>query len=120
MRTPIFMEEDNIDEEFCLSIYENSYDFYIVVLESFVKGGTNNLNELKQYFSEKNSEEYRIVVHGLKSSAASIGAVELSSVATDMDELYKSGDIEGMYSRHAELVKILTVTIDLIKVRLAQ
>lgn len=118
METPIFYEEDNIDEEACLKIYDNSYDFYIAVLNTFVRGSRKDLKDLERYMMTCDKESYRVVVHGLKSSAASVGAKQLEETAVYSDQLCKRGNWNDVADIHEELVAQLIDTIELIEKRL--
>lgn len=54
---------------------------YEEILQAYYESGEKRLAELASLFDEKNYKNYVIAVHGLKSSSASIGAMELSECA---------------------------------------
>ena len=118
MGKPIFEEKDNIAELECLKIYDDSYDFYESVLLSFVREGGNDRDALIRFKSDASREEYRTVVHGLKSSAGSIGAKDLQKLASDIDGYCKAGDWEKVSDKHEELIGLLSEKIELVKRRM--
>lgn len=118
MNTPIFDVEDNFDEEYCLSIYENSYDFYLAVLEVFIKSTERELEELIINMEEDKRYDYWVLVHGIKSSSESVGARELHKLAVEMDLMYKAGDWNSIVEKHKELICVISNTLYIIKKRL--
>ena len=65
-------------------------DFYLDILASFVE--ENQLDALESLYLENNWAKYRIKAHTLKSSAAYIGAEELSAWAKQIELAAKEGD----------------------------
>jgi len=118
MNKPIFDESDNFDEKYCLSIYDNSYDFYVAVLETFARSTERELEELIQSMEEDRRHDYWILVHGLKSSSESVGAKDLHQLVLKMDLMYKAGDWNSIVSNHEELIRVLSNTIYIIRKRL--
>lgn len=118
MKNRIFLETDNIDELGCLGIYDNSYEFYIEVLKTFIKGSKKDMEDLAKYIKEDARDNYRTVVHGIKSSAASVGAVILADMAERIDTEYKKGNWNFVEENHDKLFKLLGDTINLITDRL--
>lgn len=118
MRNPIFDENDGIDEQECLTIYDNSYDFYAAVLKAFVKEGKKIIDGMEQSYRQNSPEDYRILVHGLKSSAASVGCRKLSKLASESNELCKAGDWEGAKKMHEQVSEGLRNLTELIENRL--
>ena len=77
-------------------------DFYLDVLEAFVE--ENLLNELKGLYLENNWAKYRVKVHTLKSSAAYIGAEDLSAKAKRMELAARDGDDDYINRMHYPLM----------------
>lgn len=69
----IFMPEDNVKEAECIEAYDNSIDFYLLVLKSFIKDSEKIMSNMQTFYDESDMEKYRITVHGLKSLSASVG-----------------------------------------------
>lgn len=118
MRIPIFDVDDNIDEKTCLGLYDNSYDFYGAVLKSFTTQGRKELKELREFMRTGDKENYRILVHGLKSAAGSVGALNLQNLASMMDKAYKRGEWDIVEANHLKLLDDYEKLIALIDNRL--
>jgi len=118
MRNPIFDENDHINEAGCLAVYDNNYDFYASVLEVFVSSSKRELEELERYRKDGDKEAYRTIVHGLKSSAASVGADELAAFATKWDDMWKTGNRAVISLYHEELIEMYSDTAGMISDRL--
>ena len=77
-------------------------DFYLDILASFVE--ENQLDALKSLYLENNWAKYRIKAHTLKSSAAYIGAEELSAWAKQIELAAKGGDEEFIHRNHYHFI----------------
>ena len=77
-------------------------DFYLDILASFVE--ENQLDALKAMYLENNWPKYRIKAHTLKSSAAYIGAEELSAWAKQIELAAKDGDEEFIHRNHYHFI----------------
>lgn len=67
---------------------------YQIVLETFYEVIGENANEIEEYYQRGDWENYTIRVHGLKSSAKTIGAVGLSDDAALLEKAGHDGDLE--------------------------
>ncbi len=109
----LFNESDGFDEDQCLGMYDHSYDFYKLVLESFHKDVLRTIEGMKISFAAKDVENYRILVHGLKGAGGSAGAKHLVELATESNALIRKGKWEEACKYHeplmAELARISTV-----------
>ncbi|MCR5686668.1 MAG: Hpt domain-containing protein [Lachnospiraceae bacterium] len=120
MEERLFKETDGIDESSCLLIYEGSYDFYIQVLETFRKEIGKTMPMMELSLGEKNWEDYRILVHGLKGSGGSAGATFLVELATQSNQLIRQGKTEMAEKLHAPIMKELERLYELIGLRLSE
>ncbi len=116
----LFKENDGIDEEGCLPVYDNSYDFYTMVLKTFAKEIEKTVVGMEETFAEGDIENYRILVHGLKGSGGSAGARHLVEMATDSNALIKEGKWDEAKTYHEEIINELKRLIELIPHRLEQ
>ena len=71
-----------------------SMDNYLETLEVFYEDGINKIRELTESLDAGNINFYTIQVHALKSASASIGAMELSNAAKDLEMAGKQKDTE--------------------------
>ncbi len=93
----------------------NSAELYQNILNVFINEGRKKLPLIKKMYKEEKWEDYIVAVHGLKSSAASIGAMELSAHAKEMEFAGKEGNIglihektDSLLSEYLALLQMLT------------
>lgn len=118
MSDRLFNENDGIDEDNCLQMYDNSYDFYKLVLGTFTKEIAKTVVSLKETFAAKDKENYRILVHGLKGSGASAGAGHLVEMATESNALLKEDKWEEAERFHEPIIAELERLLKLIPERI--
>lgn len=70
----------------------DSREFYIDTLKGFVE--SDRRDQLKKAFDKRDWESFRICVHGLKSSALTVGAMVISEHAKALEFAAKEGDYE--------------------------
>ncbi len=115
----LFNDTDGFDEDSCLAMYDNSYEFYKLVLESFKKDVERTLQGMKDTFASNDQENYRILVHGLKGAGGSAGATHLVELATESNNLMKEGKWEEAYAYHDRIIGELERINKLIPERIA-
>lgn len=98
------IETNLLDQQLGLSFCAGSKEFYHEILKAFVQ--SNFQNTLQNYYSEEDWKNYRIIVHGIKSSAKSIGATPLSELAKDMEFALKERNDTGFIrSQHPVILQ---------------
>jgi CheY-like chemotaxis protein len=65
------------------------------LVKSFVDDGTRLLDEASQALQQKNAQDLRRAAHTLKSNGATFGAMMLSTVAKQLEQLAREGQFEG-------------------------
>ena len=120
MGNRLFKDNDGIDEDACLKMYDGSYDFYRTVLEALCKEIGQTFVKMQEAFDAKDMENYRISVHGLKGSGASCGAGYLVSLATESNALLKEGKWEEAQKFHQPILDELQRLMTLIPERLEE
>ncbi len=88
----LFME--GVDVRAALSLHRCSPEEYMNLVEVFYMEGLEKRAQMKEYFENKDWKNYSILVHGLKSSAANLGATMLCEQAKAHE--YASKDIENV------------------------
>ena len=116
----LFLPEDKVTAKECIAAFDNSIDFYLLVLNSFVKESAKIIEHMNVYKKANDMEQYRITVHGLKSSAASVGFTGLSEHAKESEQCCKALDWNGAVARHDALLKELKEAIALINTRISE
>lgn len=76
-----------------LSRCQNNWEQYLEILKAVQKYGPSQMKELERCVKEKDYERYVIEVHGLKSNAINIGALELYQKAAELEKAGKEGRI---------------------------
>jgi len=71
------------------------------LVKSFIDDGTKLLNEASQALQQKNAQDLRRAAHTLKSNGTTFGAMMLSAVAKQLEQLGREGQFEGA----AELIE---------------
>ncbi len=89
----------------------NDIDFYAEMLEEFIRNADERITKLRQYGGNHNVNNYRIIVHALKSSAKSIGCETLSDHAKALEEAAKRQDTDYIRKTHEPLMEELRDTV---------
>ncbi len=79
-------------------------NIYRTVINEYVKD--DRCEELEKFYLEEDWQNYRIRVHGIKSTSYTIGATELADKAKDMEMAAKELDAEYIKQHHDELMHL--------------
>ena len=90
-----------------------SKEVYRELLSTFLE--SDAMSEAQQYFDARDIENYRITVHGLKSSARYVGADKLSDKAKELEDLSKQGNWEKILEEHPVIIPMYRTVADSIK-----
>lgn len=77
---------------------------YLEILAGCYEESASFGGKLETLYHEENWQEYTIAVHALKSTMMSIGAVQLSGQAKELELAGKAGDIARIHDRQASLM----------------
>lgn len=78
---------------------------YIEILKSHRDGGQENMNQIQGLFEAEDWKNYTIVVHGIKSSMMSIGAVHLSEMAKALELAGKGENFDYIRAEHEAMME---------------
>ena len=99
---------DEFDWEAAMRILQDE-SMLVETLQDFVEYLPQTRDELNLYMDSIDAKEsldnYRICVHGLKSSAATVGAILLSKLARLLEEAAANGNMERIYTLHPILME---------------
>lgn len=95
-------------------------DSFDLILDTFLKETQIKINEITENISHNDLSATEILVHSLKSSSATLGALSLSKCARTLESCIKDQDSESALSVSAELEPIFTKTHDAINQHQAQ
>lgn len=85
-------------------LYCNGQEQYIQVLQGYCEECEDSGLLAEQLFEKKDWKNYTIAVHGMKSAMHSIGAMELSELAKQLEYAGKEGRIDYITEHHFELM----------------
>lgn len=89
---------EGMDIQTGLSYCMNDEDFYVEMLGEYLK--SDKMSKLERFFSDEDWDNYRTLVHALKSTSLTIGAVHLSGEAKALEMAAKDGDADYIRSHH--------------------
>lgn len=78
--------------------YCDSEDFYEEMLSSYRKSG--KYQEIADAYEKQDWDQYRVLVHALKSTSLAIGAIEMSERAKELEKAAKEGDVAFIREHH--------------------
>lgn len=84
-------------------IYCVDEEFYEEILREYMKA--DKADVLEQYFAERDWDKYKTIIHGLKSTSLTIGAISLSEEAKALEMAAKTGDEDYMMSHHQAVME---------------
>ena len=88
-------------------------DFYRNVMDLFAQNDQSG--DLEKLLSEDNWELYRNIVHAIKGTALTIGAIKLSDKAKDLNQALKDSDTDFVKNNHSAFIDDYREVIKLIK-----
>lgn len=90
-------------------------DFYKEVLYIFADSSDDKIRRLKQYMTDRDYDNYTILVHAVKGGAANIGAVKLSEMARSLEMAGRDKDIEYIESHNDEMLDVYRGMVNVLK-----
>jgi len=86
-------------------LYCGNQENYLEILSSQRDSGKDIIEQAQSLYEKADWKNYIIVVHGIKSSMMSIGAVKLSEMAKALEFAGKSEDFDFIRREHASMIK---------------
>lgn len=86
-------------------LYCGNDEIYHKILKDYALRGKHNWVRIEELFAKQDWDNYRIEVHGIKSSMKAIGAMELSEEAKALEAAGKEGDILYILSHHEKMMQ---------------
>lgn len=102
------LETGGIDTAVGLKYCMNDVDFYLEMLNDFSSNSGDRQHNLNNCYNDRDWEKYRIYVHSLKSASKTIGAVNLSDKAKELEDAAKNGDEKLLLDNHDELISMMS------------
>lgn len=101
----LYLEKGGINTKSGLTYCQNDESFYLELLDGFAQDAPQKEKSLNRFRGQGDFDNYRIVVHALKSAAKTIGADELSQMAKKSEDAAKNHDAAYIEAHHDELLK---------------
>ena len=93
---------DMLDVQTGLAYNMGEESFYIEILKEYMQ--EDKTKGLKDFYDSKDWKNYRILVHALKSTSLTIGAVRLSEDAKALEKAAKEENIDYIREHHESLM----------------
>lgn len=87
-------------------------DNYVNTLAIYYQDVVNKRKELEECIDQENSSLFSTYIHALKSASASIGAIELSELARDLENASKKGDMDYIKTYINEFFHSLEIVVE--------
>ena len=104
---------DGLDVQTGVGYCMHENDFYLEMLSEYLK--EDRAAKMACFFEKEDWKEYKTVVHSLKSTSLTIGAVHLSEAAKTLEIAAKEGDISYIRAHHDEVKQEYLLLIDQMK-----
>lgn len=93
-----------IDAGTGLKYCSGSEEFYLEMIQMYCSQYREKRDDIDLLYNGQNWDDYTIKVHALKSTSRTIGAIELSELAEDLEHAGKRKDTSFITGHHAELL----------------
>ena len=101
-----------INTKSALAYCKNDMNFYQELLHKFVVDADKKKSEIDHYLKREDYDNYRIVIHALKSTAKMIGADALSELAQELEAAVQNKDIGYVREYHEEMLLEYSRVVD--------
>ncbi|MCR5575904.1 MAG: response regulator [Oscillospiraceae bacterium] len=105
------LERGGIDTKSGLNYCMNDEGFYMSLLMQFESEYSEKRSRIENCFAENDLLNYKILVHGLKSTSKMIGCTELSENARQLETAAREGRTEYITSHHAGIMEMYEKTV---------
>ena len=78
-------------------------DLYEDMLRDYIEG--NHVESLETFFAEENWADYRVTIHGVKSTTLMIGGEALSAKAKELELAAAEGNGDFVKENHAKVLE---------------
>lgn len=95
----------DMDTEMALAYCAGSVEFYLEMLKSYADSGKTEL--LQNYYAAKDYENYRIVIHSVKSTSRTLGFTVMGDMAERLEYAIKEENFTYVTENHLAALKYL-------------
>ncbi len=111
-KADVDFEIEGVNTEIGLDNCGNEFEDYIEILGIFYRFGLDKIGKISYLYEEKNFKDYIIEVHSLKSSAANIGALEVSALARELEMAGKAENYEFIDDHAYSLIEMYSELLE--------
>ena len=104
------LRQMGFDVDAAMGYVMEDVDFYEELLKTFAENEPGNGKEIRTHYENKNWDDYKTLVHALKSSARTIGANHLSDLALEQENASKAKNessieagVEGLLTEYRKI-----------------
>lgn len=105
----------DIDTAHGLEFSMDDKEMYQDMVQMFIEQKDENVTSIKDFFEKQDLENYKIRVHGLKSNARLVGAMQLGDLAEKCEHAARDGDTTFIQANTDELFALYEQTLDALK-----
>lgn len=109
------MAEIKIDTARGMEFSMDDKEMYQDMVNMFVEQKADNVSAITGFFEKQDWENYKIRVHGLKSNARMVGAMQLGDLAEKCEHAARQGDTAFVQANTSELFALYEQTIEALK-----
>ena len=109
-----FLISNGVDVNKSLELF-GDIDTYNETVGEFLVSAKEKIAKLQKYKDDKDTPNYAIYVHSLKSDAKYFGFTKLADLAYDQELKSKEGDMFYIYEHYQELIDEVERTINIVK-----
>lgn len=114
----ISCKEVHIDHEKGLTYCGGSEDFLKEIISMYA--ADDKRAEIQKAYDEKDWDGYRILIHTVKSTSRTIGAMELGDEAQELEKAVKELDVDMICKMHESVMASYSAVLDWCRVTTAQ
>ena len=114
----ISCKEVHIDHEKGLTYCGGSEDFLKEIISMYA--ADDKRAEIQKAYDEKDWDGYRILIHTVKSTSRTIGAMELGDEAQELENAVKELDVDMICKMHESVMASYSAVLDCCRVTTAQ
>lgn len=107
----LFIFDHNVAMEYC----GGDEEIYKQILSMYMNQSEEYIDKMEEYFNSHDWENYRIIVHAIKSTSKTIGAVAFSDLSANMEKAAKNKDKESVSEKHNYFLKQYKLLLERIR-----
>ena len=108
-----------LNVEVGISYMGGHVEAYWEILELYLQKSEETIGKIESLFEQRDLDNYIIMVHSLKSSSLSIGAIKLSEMAKELENAARTGRLDAEGRKNRELLRLYREVADVIRQYLA-